>query len=95
MWGGGSNAREFASEVFRDLPNLAPRATSLIDITTNVERAGDLAAAPLVPSTRFIQPHRAAWSNNPGRVMARIISPATFSLAAAMLSVTVAKRRVQ
>jgi hypothetical protein len=50
--------------------------------------------ASLVSSTRFIEPEAAVWSNNTVRVMARNISAATFDLAAATLSVGVAKRRV-
>ena len=45
-------------------------------------------------STRFIELDAAAWSNNTVRVMARNISPATFDLGAATLSVRVTKRRV-
>ena len=55
--------------------------------------AGDLAQASLVSSTRFIELNAAVWSNNTVRVMARIISCATFDLAAATLSVGVVKRR--
>lgn len=47
-----------------------------------------------VSSTRFIELDAAVWSNNTVRVMARNISAATFDLAAATLSVGVAKRRV-
>lgn len=77
-----------------DLPSLAPGATALIDVTVNWARAGDLAQASLVSSTRFIELDAAVWSNNTVRVMARNISAATFDLAAATLSVAVAKRRV-
>ena len=55
-------------------------------------RAGDLAQASLVSSTRFIEINAAVWSNNTVRVMARNISGATFDLAAATLSVGVVKR---
>jgi hypothetical protein len=55
---------------------------------------GDLAQASLVSSTRFIKLDAAVWSNNTVRVTARNISAATFDLAAATLSVAVAKRRV-
>ena len=89
-----SGQREFAAEVSWDLPSLAPGATSLIDVTVNGARAGDLAQASLVSSTRFIELDAAVWSNNTVRVMARNISAATFDLAAATLSVGVAKRRV-
>ena len=50
-----SEQREFAAEVSLDLPSLAPGATSLIDITMTGARAGDLATALLVSSTRFIE----------------------------------------
>ncbi|HEV7456460.1 MAG TPA: hypothetical protein VGN96_06760 [Roseococcus sp.] len=90
----GSGRREFAAEVSWDLPSLAPGATALIDVTVNGARAGDLAQASLVSSTRFIELDAAVWSNNTVRVMARNISAATFDLAAATLSVEVTKRRV-
>jgi hypothetical protein len=60
----------------------------------NGARAGNLATASLVSSTRFIELDAAARSNNTVRVMARNISAATFDLAAATLSVGVEKRRV-
>ena len=75
-----------------DLPSLAPGATSLIAVTGT--RAGDLAEASLVSSTRFIELDAAVWSKNTVRVMARNISGATFDLAAATLSVQVLKRKV-
>jgi hypothetical protein len=90
----GSGRREFAAEVSWDLPSLAPGATALIDVTVNGARAGDLAQASLVSSTRFIELDAAVWSNNTVRVMARNISAATFDLAAATLSIGVTKRRV-
>jgi hypothetical protein len=90
----GSGRRELAAEVSWDLPSLAPGATALIDVTVNGARAGDLAVASLVSSTRFIELDAAVWSNNTVRVMARNISAATFDLAAATLSVQVVKRRV-
>jgi len=89
-----SGQREFAAEVSWDLPSLAPRATSLIDVSVSGARASDLAQASLVSSTRFIELNAAVWSNNTVRVMARNISGATFDLAAATLSVGVTKRRV-
>ncbi len=90
----GSGRREFAAEVSWDLPSLAPGATALLDVTVNGARAGDLAQASLVSSTRFIELDAAVWSNNTVRVMARNISAATFDLAAVTLSVGVVKRRV-
>jgi len=89
-----SGQREFAAEVSWDLPSLAPGATSLIDVTVSGARAGDLAQASLVSSTRFIELDAAVWSNNTVRVMARSISGATLDLALATLSVQVVKRRV-
>ena len=87
--------REFAAEVTCDLPNLAPGATSLLDVTVTGCRQGDLADAALASSTRFVELDAAAWTTNTVRVMARNISPsATFDLAAATLSVAVTKRRV-
>ena len=77
-----------------DLPSLAPGATSLIYLTVNGARAGDLAQASLVSSTQFMELDAAVWLNNTVRVMARNISGATFDLAAATLSVGVTKRRV-
>ena len=90
----GSGGREFAAEVSWDLPSLAPEATALLDVTVNGARAGDLAQASLVSSTRFIELDAAVWPNNTVRVMARNISAATFDLAAATLSGGVMKRRV-
>jgi hypothetical protein len=87
--------REFAAEVSWDLPNLAPAATSLLDVTVTGCRQGDLAATALASSTRFIELDATAWTTNTVRVMARNISPgATFDLAAATLSVAVTKRQV-
>ncbi len=81
--------REFAAEVSRDLPSLAPGATSLIEVTVDGARVGELAQVSLVSSRRFIELSGAVWSNNTVRVMARNISAATFELAAATLSVGV------
>jgi hypothetical protein len=90
----GSGRREIAAEVSWDLPSLTPGATSLIDVTVNGARAGDLAQASLVSATRLIELDAAVCSNNTVRLMARNISGATFDLAAATLSVGVTKRRV-
>jgi hypothetical protein len=58
-------------------------------------RVGDLADAALASSTRFIELDATAWTTSTVRVIARNIAPsATFDLAAATLSVAVAKRRV-
>jgi hypothetical protein len=87
--------REFAAEVSWDLPNLAPGATSLLDVTVTGCRQGDLAEAALTSSTRFIELDTAAWTNTTVRVLARnISSSATFDLGAATLSVVATKRRV-
>jgi len=88
------NTKELAAEVSWDLPGLAPGATSLIDVTVSGARAGNLAQASVVSSTRSIELNAAVRSNNTVRVMARNISAATFDLAAATLSVGVVKRRV-
>jgi len=85
--------REFAAEVSWDLPSLASGATSLINVRVSGARAGDLALASLVSSMQFIELNAAVWSNNTVRMMARNISGMTFDLAAATLSVGVAKRR--
>jgi len=91
-----AGTRTLALETSWDLPNLAPGETSLLDVTVNGARQGDLAHAALASSTRFIELDAAAWSSNTVRVMARNISPtATFDLGAATLSVQVTKRRVQ
>jgi len=79
----GSGRREFAAEVSWDLPSLAPGAASLLDVTVNGARAGDLAQASLVSSTRFIELDAAVWSNNAVRVMARNISAAMRDVAEA------------
>ena len=84
--------REFAAEVSWDLPSLAPGATSLLEVTVNGARQGDLAYTALASSTRFIELDAAAWSNNTVRVVARNISGATFDLGDATLAVQVTKR---
>jgi len=84
-----SGKRNFAAEVSLDLPGLAPGATSLIDVTVSVGRAGDLAEVSLVSSTRFIELNAAVWPYNLVRVMERNISGAAFDLAAVTLSVGV------
>jgi hypothetical protein len=90
----GSGRRVFAAELAWDMPSLAPGATSLTDVTVNGARAGDLATASPVSSTRFIELDAAVWSDSKVRVMARSISAATFDLAAVTLSVQVTKRSV-
>jgi len=86
--------REFAAEVTWDLPSLAPGANSLLDVTVDEARQGDLAAAALVSSTRFIALDAAAWTTDTIWVEARNISTATFDLAAVTLSAAAAKRRI-
>jgi len=89
-----SEQQESAAEVAWDLPSLAPGATSLLDVSVNGARQGDLAHAALASSTRFIEVGATAWSNNTVRVMAWNISPtATFDLGLATHSVSAAKRR--
>ena len=86
--------REFAAEASWDLPDLAPGATSLLDVAVTGCRQGDPADAALASSTRFIELD-AAWTNDTVRVMERSISPsAAFDLAAAALSAQVTKRRL-
>ena len=89
-----SGQREFAAEVSWDRPNLAPGATSLINVTVSRLRQGGLASTSLVSSTRFIGLDAAVWSISTVRAMARNISATTFNLAAVTLSVGVAKWRV-
>ena len=69
-------------------------ATSLLDVTVNSARQGDLAHAALASSTRFIEIDATAWSDNNVRVMAGNISPATFDLGSTTLFMHVMKRRV-
>ncbi|MEI6159637.1 MAG: hypothetical protein WCP77_07385 [Roseococcus sp.] len=59
--------REFAAEVFWDLPSLATGATALLDVTVNGARAVDLAQASLVSSTRFIELDMAPRTEPAGR----------------------------
>ncbi|GGJ33799.1 hypothetical protein [Neoroseomonas lacus] len=47
-----------------DLPSLALGATALIDVTVSGARAGNLAEASLVSSTRSTEVDAAVWSNN-------------------------------
>ena len=90
-----AGTRQFAVETTWDLPNLGPGATSLLDVTVPGARQGDIAAATLLSSTRFLELSAVAWTNDTVRVMARNISPsATFDLGPATLSVQVTKRRV-
>jgi hypothetical protein len=56
--------REFQAEVGWDLPNLAPGATSLLDVAVTGCRQGDLADAALASSTRFIELDAAAWTTD-------------------------------
>jgi len=72
----------------------APQKPATVLWPPNGARAGDLAQASLVSSTRFIELDAAVWSNNTVRVMARNVSASTVDLAAAALSVGVVKRRV-
>ena len=77
-----------------DLPSLSPGAKSLVDVTVNGARVGDIAQAFLVPSTRFMELDAAVWSKNTVRVMASNTSAATFDLAAVTRSLAVTKRQV-
>lgn len=82
-----SEQQKFAAEVSGGVTSLAPGATSLIDITVNGARRGDLAYGSLASSTWFIKLDAAAWSNNTTRVMGRNISAATFDLGWAVLAI--------
>jgi hypothetical protein len=53
--------RELGPSVAWDLSSLAPRATSLLDVTVTGCRQGDLAHAALASSTRFLELNAAAW----------------------------------
>jgi hypothetical protein len=87
--------RKVQAVVSWDLPSLAPGITSQLDVTLANCRVGDLAHAALASSMRFIELNATAWTTITIRMIARNISSgATFDLAAAMLSVTVLKRRV-
>ena len=78
----------------QDLPNMAPGATSLLDVTGTGCRQGDLADAALASSTRFVELD-AARTNDSVRVMIRNIPPmATFDLSPATLPWQVTRRRV-
>jgi hypothetical protein len=57
-------------------------------------RVGDLAQTSLATSSRFFELDATAWSNNTVRVLARNVSNTPIDLAAATLSVQVAKRRI-
>jgi hypothetical protein len=89
----GSGLREFAAELSWDLPSLATGATALLDVTVTGARVGDLAQASLATSSRLFELDATAWSNTV-RVLARNVSNTSIDLAAATLSVQVAKRRV-
>ncbi len=90
----GSGRREFATEVSRDLPNLAAGATANVDVTVTGARVGDLVQASLATSSRFVELDANAWSTNTVRVLARNVSNTTIDLAAVTLSVQVTNRRV-
>lgn len=89
----GAGRREFAVEASWDLPSLAAGTTALLDVSVLGARVGDLANASLATSSRFFELDATAWSNNTIRVLARDMSNTTIDLAAATLSVQVAKRR--
>jgi hypothetical protein len=77
-----------------DLPSMPPGATSNADVTVPGARRGDFADASLDTSSIAFVLDCHVWSNDKVRVTARNISGATLDLAAATLSVGVAKRRV-
>jgi len=86
--------REFVAKMTWDLPSLASGANSLIDVTAGGARQGDLAAAAIVSSTRFIVLDAAASTTGTVRVEARNISQsAAFDPGAVKVSVSATMRR--
>lgn len=75
-----------------DLPNLAPGAEHLFDVTVTGARPGDLCSVSLATSSRFVQLAGHVWTNNTVRVVARNVSAFSVDLPAATLSVEVRKR---
>ena len=86
--------RSFSVETDVDLPNLAPGAEHLFDVTLTGARPGDLCSASLATSSRFVQVAGHVWSNNTVRVVARNVSGFSVDLPSATLAVEVRKRRV-
>ncbi|MCX8005788.1 MAG: hypothetical protein N2688_12685, partial [Burkholderiaceae bacterium] len=89
-----SGQRCFVAETEVDLPNLAPGAEHLFDVTVQGARQGDLCSASLATSSRFIQVAGHVWTNNTARVAARNVSGFSVDLAGATVAVEVRKRRV-
>jgi hypothetical protein len=86
--------RSLALETTWDLPSLTAGATANIDVTVAGARRGDFAdSSPDTSSIAFVLDCH-VWSNNSVRVTARNVSASTVDLAAAVLSVQVAKRRI-
>ncbi|GIX10741.1 glycosyl hydrolase family 28-related protein [Elioraea sp.] len=89
-----SGQRNFVLETEVDLPNLAPGAEHLFDVTVTGARPGDLCSVSLATSSRFVQVAGHVWTNNTVRVVARNVSAFSVDLPAATLSVEVSKRRI-
>jgi hypothetical protein len=83
-----------AQETSWDLPSLGPGATANRDVTVPGARQAEFADASLDTSSIAFVLDCHVWSNNSVRVMARNVSTSTVDLAAAVLSVQVAKRRI-
>ncbi len=89
-----SGQRRFVIETDADLPNLAPGAEHLFDVTLPGARPGDLCNASLATSSRFVQVAAHVWSNDTVRVVARNISGFSADPPTATLSVEARKRGV-
>lgn len=86
--------RSLALETTWDLPSLTAGSTANIDVTVQGARRGHFADASLDSSSIAFVVDCHVWSNNSVRVTARNVSASTVDLAAAVLSVQVAKRRI-
>jgi hypothetical protein len=89
-----TEAQALAMETTWDLPSLAAGATTNIDVTVPGARRGDFADASLDTSGIAFVLDCHVWSNNSVRVTAQNGSASTVDIAAAPLSVQVAKRRL-
>ena len=85
--------RSLALETTWDLPSLTEGATANIDVTVPDARRGDLADASIDTSSIAFMLDCHVLSNNSVRVTAPNVSASAVDLAAAPLSVQVAKRR--
>lgn len=89
-----AGTRTLTLETSWDLPSLGPSATASVDVTVPGARRGDFADASLDSSSIAFVLDRHVWSNDKVRVTARSVSASTVDLAAAPLTVQVAKRRM-